>query len=140
MVAVQHELRFSTRFRYGEAGIAIPVRLSLGRQSLRSVARLDTGSDVSIFQREHGEALRLEIESGQPLQIFTVNGSFLTYGHTVTLEALGIELDATVYFSFAYGFPRNVLGRRGWIEQLQLGLIHYDRLLYAARYDAGARG
>ena len=134
---MEHELRFTARHRYGEGGIVIPVRLSLGRRSLLAMARLDTGSDVSIFQREHGESLDLEVERGQPLQISTVTGSFLAYGHSVSVEALGIELDIMVYFAFAYGFPRNVLGRRGWIEQLRLGFIHYDRLLYAARRDEG---
>lgn len=132
---MEHQLRFRVKHRYDESGVSLPVVLSLGRHSLRATARVDTGADVCVFKREHGEELKLDIESGQPLQIATATGSFLTYGHSVTVEALGIPIDAMVYFAFTYGFPRNVLGRRGWMEQLRLGLIHYERLFYAAKYD-----
>ncbi|MCI0388584.1 MAG: hypothetical protein MOB07_07435 [Acidobacteria bacterium] len=56
------------------------------------------------------------------------------YGHFVTLESLGMEFDAVVYFAKDQGFNRNLLGRHGWLQQLRIGLIDYDGLLYLSRY------
>ena len=45
------------------------------------------------------------------------------------------QLDAMVYFAAEYGFPRNVLGRRGFIDRLRLGIVDYDGVLLASAYD-----
>jgi hypothetical protein len=69
------------------------------------------------------------------MRIATVAGGFEAFGHEVRLAAVGVELDATIYFTADYGFPVNVLGRRGWIERLRLGLIDYDGQLFVSAYD-----
>ncbi len=51
------------------------------------------------------------------------------------LSVLGTDLEVMVYFAEEYGFQRNVLGRKGWIEHLRLGLIDHDCELYLSRYD-----
>jgi len=78
--------------------------------------------------------LGLDVESGSLLRIGTVTGAFDAYGHTVTLETLGYAFDVTVYFAADESFSRNVLGRRGWIDRLRLGLIEYQSKLYLSRY------
>ena len=118
-------------------GITVPVVLGVGRRDLRIVAKVDTGAAVCVFEREHGEDLGLDIEAGQPLQIATASGSFLAYGHDVSLSTFGFQFDVVAYFAFQYGFPRNVLGRRGWLEQVRLGIVDYDRKLYVSRYSDG---
>jgi hypothetical protein len=45
------------------------------------------------------------------------------------------EFDAMVYFAENELFNRNVLGRRGAIENLQIGIIDYEGKLYLKRYD-----
>ena len=90
---------------------------------------------ISIFEREFGEQLGIEVESGHSVRISTAMGSFTAYGHTLSLDTLGFQLDAMVYFVGMVGFNRNVLGRRGWMEQLRLGLVDYDRKLYLGSYD-----
>jgi hypothetical protein len=122
-------------YRDQPGGITVPVVLTMGKKSVKFFAKLDTGADVCIFKREHGEELGLDIEAGQPLQVSTAAGSFLAYGHEVSISALSFESDLTAYFAFAYSFPRNVLGLSGWIEKLRLGIVHYERALYASRYD-----
>jgi hypothetical protein len=62
-------------------------------------------------------------------------GSFDAYGHTVTLETLRYSFDVTVYFAAHEGFRRNVLGRRGWLDQVQLGIVEYEGKLYLSRYN-----
>lgn len=62
-------------------------------------------------------------------------GSFDAYGHTLTLETLGYSFDVTVYFAAHESFTRNVLGRRGWLDQVRLGIVEYEGRLYLNRYD-----
>lgn len=62
-------------------------------------------------------------------------GSFDAYGHMVSLETLGYSFDVTVYFAAHESFTRNVLGRRGWLDQVRLGLVEYESKLYLSRYS-----
>jgi hypothetical protein len=134
---VSHTLSFRSRIVYDPARVSIdvPVRLVLGKASADVVAKLYTGSSHCVFRRAIADALGLEVETGEPMRIGTVTGSFLTYGHNVRLEAAGFEIDTTVYFAVDPAVPRNVLGRRGWIERLRLGLVDYDGQLFLSHYD-----
>lgn len=130
-------LTFASRFPYDAAlpSITIPTRLRLGTTSVAADAVLDTGASCCVFARELAEELGLEVEAGEPRRIGTVTGHFDTFGHTVTLQAAGITLDTIVYFAARKGFPRNVLGCRGFVDVLRLGIIDYEGLLYLSRYD-----
>ncbi len=130
-------LNFEVIHQYdaGESGITVPAQLQFGEQCLKIAAKLDTGSAFCVFSREHGEDLDLEIESGMLAHIATPMGSFKAYGHEITLAALGFELNVMVYFASAYGFERNVLGRHGWMQQLRIGIVDYEGLLYLGLYD-----
>src|SRR5262245_33706127 len=118
----------------GQPGITIPVELKSGQQSVKASAKLDTGSTFCIFKREIGEQLGFDIEAGVEELISSVTGSFTAYGHPLTLETFGIELDVTVYFAKMYSFPRNALGRFGWMQQMKLGLIDYEGKIFMSRY------
>jgi hypothetical protein len=98
-------------------------------------AKVDTGASYCIFERTHGEVLGLDIEGGTPQIFGTAAGSFLAYGHEVTLSVLGIETITTVYFAADENFTRNVPGRQGWLNRVRLGLIDYDGSLYLSAYD-----
>jgi hypothetical protein len=137
MVIMPHQLTFSTLQEYdpAQSGIEVEVILSVAETSQRIAAKLDTGATFCIFQREFGEALGLDIESGRPEWIGAATGAFLTYGHSVTLSALGLELNVMVYFTAQYDFSRNVLGRYGWLQQVRLGLVDYEGKLYIGAYD-----
>ena len=77
----------------------------------------------------------LEVEAGDPLRLTTITGTFDSYGHMLTLETLGYSFDVTVYFAANENFKRNVLGRRGWLDQVRLGLIEYESKRYLSRYE-----
>jgi len=79
--------------------------------------------------------LGLEVETGEPILISTVTGSFAAYGHALTLETLGYSFDVTVYFAAHEAFTRNVLGRRGWLDRVRLGLVEYESKMYLSRYE-----
>jgi hypothetical protein len=134
---MKHELGFAAAYDYDsrQTGINIPVIIRFGSEASEFYAKVDTGSNLCIFERHQGEKLGLDIESGIQERISTVTGSFLTYGHEIGLSVLGIETTATVYFASDENFTRNVLGRQGWLDRVRLGVIDYDGRLYLSAYD-----
>lgn len=137
MVSSVHLLEFETLHNYGREKdrIEVPVTLRSGEETVSFPAQLDTGATYCVFERTYAEILGLSVESGAPLRFTTAMGSFDAYGHTLSLETLGYSFDSTVYFAAHEGFRRNVLGRRGWIDHLRLGLIEYESKLYLNRSD-----
>lgn len=98
-------------------------------------AKVDTGATYCIFQRLYGEHLGLDIERGHQQLIGTPTGSFVAYGHEVSLSVLEFEFDAVVYFAADDSFNRDVLGRHGWLSRVQLGIVDYKGKLYLDRID-----
>lgn len=130
-------LSFSKVYEYDtkKSGITVYVKLSQGSKEEEFRAKVDTGASHCIFGRAHGQVIGIDIESGEQQIFSTATGSFLTYGHELTLEVLGIETVTTVYFAADENFTRNVLGRQGWLDKVRLGLVDYDGKLYLSRYD-----
>jgi hypothetical protein len=137
LVVIVEKLTFRKLYLYdlAELGIAVPVLLTSGSRQTELKAKLDTGASGCIFARIYGEELGLDIEGGTPQRVSTVTGSFLTYGHPVTLSVLDIAFDTTVYFAEDAGFNRSVLGREGWLDHLRLGLVEYEGKLYLSDYN-----
>jgi hypothetical protein len=130
-------LSFDTEYDYSAVeAIELPVILRHGTDEVLSDAYLDTGSSSCIFKRGHAEMLGLNVESGHAVRFETSTGSFDAYGHMLTLETLGYSIDAMVYFAAHEYFRRNVLGRRGWLDRVRLGLVEYESKLYLSRYSA----
>ena len=133
-----HNLTFTTRHQYDQTAISIsvPVELKVGDRGVRVPnTKLDTGATFCIFQQGIGESLGLDVEGGHQERIATATGQFLAYGHEVLLSALGFEFPVVVYFANVPGFGRNILGRRGWLEQLRIGIIDYDGELFVSAYN-----
>ena len=130
-------LSFAIVYEYDSRslGIEVPVALQAGDTSVEVRAKIDTGSTFSVFRRLVGERLGFDLASGHPEQISTVTGSFAAYGHEVTLIVLDLQITTMVYFAADEHFPRNVLGRQGWLDRVRLGLIDYDSQLYLSAYD-----
>jgi hypothetical protein len=118
-----------------QPGITAPVVLTCGDKHTEFTAKVDTGASACIFARIYGEELGLDIERGVAQRINTVTGSFLTFGHRVTLSVLDIAFETTVYFAEDVNFTRNVLGRQGWLDHLRLGLVDYEGKLYLSDYN-----
>lgn len=117
-----------------ETGISVPVKLFSDDKKTSLFAKIDTGSTHCFFERQYAEQLGIEIESGQPLTVGTATGTFLTFGHELTISVLDIEQFVTVYFIAEEGIKRNVLGRLGFLTNVQLGLIDYEGKLLLSRY------
>jgi hypothetical protein len=130
-----HQLDFEKFHTYGtdKEGIEVPVTLRFGQSTASFPAYLDTGAAFCVFERGYAETLGLAVESGSLLRFDTVVGSFDAFGHTLTLETLGYTFE--VYFAAHESFTRNVLGRRGWLDQVRLGIVEYEGKLYLSCYD-----
>jgi hypothetical protein len=130
-------LTFRNTYRYPNtrSGITVPITLIAGDKRVAILSKLDTGAAYCIFQREHGEALGLDIEAGAFLELNAVGIPVPTFGHMVGIESFDWTINSTVFFAKEYDFPRNLLGRNGWIQKFRLGLIDYDSTLYISHYD-----
>ncbi|MFN7923251.1 MAG: retropepsin-like aspartic protease [Bryobacteraceae bacterium] len=106
-----------------------------GANSTRLTAKVDTGAEFCLFSRAHAETLGIVVESGLLCELRTVNGSFRAYGHDVRIRVLGIEFDLMAYFAADSSIHRSLLGRRGWLDRVRIGIIDHDQLLYLSHYD-----
>lgn len=124
------------RYDSGKSGITVPVKLSINDSYTDIETKLDTGASHCIFQRAHGESLGFNNESGYRITINVPGGQFTAYGHDVTLSVLGFELDAMVYFAEDDSFRRDVLGRQGFFNRVNIAIFDYQGELYLSRNDS----
>ena len=134
---MSYQLSFTELVNYdaGQPSITVPLTLSVGRTRVVCDAKVDTGSSNCIFARNLGEELVLDIETGLRLLVGTVTGTFVAYLHEVNLSFASLDFNSLVGFAAEKGFRRNVSGRRGFIEQIVLGLVDYEGTLHLSRYD-----
>ncbi len=132
-----HQLNFALHHYYktSDLGITIEVILSSGSRQFQTEAKVDTGSQLCLFEREIGEYLGIDIESGLRKSLSTLAGNLTAFGHEVTLQTLGLTFDTFIYFAESKTLQRNLLGRQGWLQLVRLAVIDYDSEIYLSRYD-----
>jgi hypothetical protein len=129
-------LQFDHEFVYRDAsGILVPAVLKVGSRIVGFDAAVDTGATHCLFERIHAENLGLIVEPGYRRTFSTANSRFEAYGHELWINVLGLEFEAMVYFFADPQIRKNVLGRRGWLERIRLGVVDYDRTLYLSSYN-----
>jgi len=131
-------VNFAKRHSYAGSAdsITLPVVLSAGQERVDLVASLDTGSAYCVFQRIYAEALGIDVERGVPMNFATANSRFQAYGHEVTIGTLAIEVHSLVFFIADASIVKNVLGRHGWLDRLNVGIVDHDQRLFVRRDDA----
>jgi predicted aspartyl protease len=135
---MRENLEFAKTYQYDtlKTGITLPIILKSGEDLIEITAKLDTGASFCIFERQHGELLNLDIESGEPITIGTATGSFRAFGHRLDIITFGLSWESTVYFIAEEGIKRNVLGRTGWLDRVKLALLDYEgKLLLSSYHD-----
>lgn len=135
---MKYDLSFEKLLNYdiSKAGISLNVELRLNELSVTLEAKVDTGSTHCIFERKYAEKLGFNVEAGEPQWIGTSIGSFLTFGHWITLITDEFSFDSMVFFANDEGLNRNVLGRHGWLDRVVIGINDYDGKLYPSRYES----
>jgi len=116
------------------AGILVPIRLVHGERSVELRARLDTGASDCLFDRFYSDILGLP-DSRVEREYRTVTGSFKAFGHEVTIETLGLEWSAMVFFHAMENPAHAFVGRRGWLDRVRLGIVHYEQKLFLGQYS-----
>ena len=136
-MADTYSLEFAQLLRYdpGALGVTLEANLAFGNGVVTFTAKIDTGSTYCVFERAHGEALGIAVENGWRRRIGTATGSFIAYGHSLTLRTAGLEFDSMVFFAEEEYFNRNVLGRFGWLDRVVIALNDYEGKLYLNRYE-----
>lgn len=135
---MSYVLQFEHLLEYdaGKEGITVPVTLSSSQNWVHVEAKFDCGSSYCIFERLYSEMLGLDVETGFPQRIGTAMGSFLTYGHEVTLSVRDYDLEIVAYFAANPNIDRNVLGRHGWLNRFCVGLNDYEGKMFLSRLGA----
>jgi predicted aspartyl protease len=128
------DFAFAHSYAAEPEGIAVPVVLKSGVNSVRLSASIDTGATFCIFRAELAEALGLPLESGNRKRFRTANSVFDAFAHEVEISVLGVTTYSTVYFFADPAINKNVLGRVGWLDRVRLGLVEHDSQLYLAPY------
>lgn len=132
------QLTFSKQIDYRRFDeITLLIELISGTRTASVEAKLDSGSKYCIFQPRFAELLELDLTSGTPQRFRTAAGTFHAYGHTVKLVIDELEWEATVFFAEPEDLPINVVGRIGFLDRLQVGVVDSRQLLYLSS-DAGA--
>lgn len=129
------EFRHSPSYASRPGGVSLPVVLKSGRERSALFAFIDTGASNCAFERSHGELLGLDIEAGDRKIFSTAAGPVETFGHLVTIEALGLSFESLVFFFAERQVKKNLLGRTGWLDRIRFGLVDYEQTLYLAEYD-----
>lgn len=134
---MSESITFSKVLHYDtlKSGITVGLSLRYNDQSIDWEAKIDTGSSHSIFKRDQGELLGIEIETVEPVRISTVTGSFSAFPHWIEVEVSGIRTETLVLFAADTAFTRNVLGRIGWLDRVKLGLVDYEGKLFLDTYE-----
>lgn len=132
-----HSFQFEIEHAYDsrQDGIWIPTFLTVGDVTVECDAKVDTGAEFCLFQRELADRLGLQVTTGHLLPLRTLNSHFKAYGHEVQLSTLGLAFQVTVYFAEEYNLPRNLLGRNGWLQQVKLAVVDYEETLYLSAYE-----
>ena len=133
-------LEFDLKYEYDtlEEGITIPAVLRLTGKTAYCDAKVDPGAQVCVFQREVGEAIGIDVESGNRIKLGSLGGPVIAFGHWVTLNTFDWEFDSLVYFARDYNLPRNLLGREGWLQKTRLAVVDYEAELYLSPYGNDA--
>lgn len=113
-----------------ETGITIDAILRYGNREQICPVKVDTGSEVCLFARTVADSLEIDVESGYREKFSTLVGGIFAYAHEVELETLGLRFQSNVYFAESYAVNRNLLGRRGWLQLVTLGLNDYKNEIY----------
>jgi len=131
------QLHFGIRHKYPSlaTGITLDATLSRGPKRIECQAKVDTGAQCCLFEREIGEHLDLNIESGLRMEMGTLAGSLVAFGHEITLVTLGLTFETVGYFAESYDMQRNILGWQGWLQLVRLAIIDYDEELYLSPYS-----
>ena len=86
-------------------------------------AIVDSGANISLFQYEIAELLKIRVNKGDRVPLSGIGGRITGYLHKIILEVSGRVFPCRVCFSKDLAVPLNLLGRSDFFEHF---LITFD--------------
>lgn len=83
-----------------KTGITIDAILRYGNRRYDCSAKIDTGSDACLFEREIADILEIDVENGYREKFGTLTSGLIAYQHDIELETLGLRFQTKVYSSW----------------------------------------
>ena len=80
-------------------------------------ALVDSGANLSIFNKETAEALGFTMSSGRRRSFSGVSGGSYGYAHQIYFDVLGVKFQDEVIFSSDMGAYFNLIGRESFFSQ-----------------------
>ncbi len=112
------------KFRYARYGPilrpVIPIKIKFNNKEVGYHVLVDSGADLCLFDEEIGQALDIDIRSGEAHEVFGVGGkSSIYYLHDVKIEIGGWEHKIkTGFMQHVAGqiLPYGIVGQKGFFE------------------------
>jgi predicted aspartyl protease len=130
-------LKFAEEYRYPSAHeiVSVPIRIRPpGSLPFEQRAVLDTGAAVSRFDKSIlSRAGITDITAGEPMKAYTAdNTEYQCYVHLIEIEFMGHVMTIPAAFCDDWDKVQNLLGMRGFFEQMLAAFDHARRKFYFA--------
>jgi hypothetical protein len=80
---------------------------------------VDSGANLSIFNKETAEALGITMSKGKRRSFSGVASNSYGYEHTICFDVMGVKFRDEVLFSSKLGAYFNLIGRQSFFSQFQ---------------------
>lgn len=89
---------------------------------------VDSGADSCVFHAEIGEALGLDVKSGQEVDLHGIkaNSPLKGYRHDIVYKIGGVECPAKVVFTYEFSSRYGILGRKGFFDHFTVEINERD--------------
>lgn len=115
-VLTSYKYNFSNHNYYPTVGIVF----FKNRNVARSLALIDSGATISIFNSDIADKLDIIIENGEKTTLGGVGGRIIGYIHKIKVRVAGKSFICPVVFSREYKVSFNLLGRDTFFEKFKI--------------------
>lgn len=108
----------------------IPVKVSLGKQTITFDGLIDSGADECTFPAWIAKTLGHDVYQGKQKIFSGIGGSVLSYLHKTQIRVDGIEFIADVYYSHEWdNMPFGLLGQAGFFAHFDIRFNYKEKLI-----------
>lgn len=98
----------------------IPVIFSVNEQDTRTLALIDSGASISVFNEETADLLGLNVQKGKRTVLGGIKGRIVGYIHKIQIKIAGKSFICPVVFSRELAVSYNLLGREVFFENFKI--------------------
>ncbi|MBA7672901.1 hypothetical protein ES703_81088 [subsurface metagenome] len=112
--------RFPYAIRDGKSYPMIRVFVGYGKKWADIYALLDSGASISLFTRELGEKIGLDIEKGIKDVLGGIGNGMVVYKHKINLKVRDEIFKIEAAFSKERFFDINIIGRKDFFNKMNI--------------------